>query len=221
MTTSTTGDGQLLQIDREIPGKAAEVASGFWIVATKHRPGLSRHMFEINNRSLVFRLDDRQQGRPVLAVFNAVDPSAIAEVQALEVRTGLKVRYIVSPGGGHHLLLEPWHAAFSEAQVLVGPVRIPRTEHGKRLMQLPRVATMDPEDPLPQFKGQLDAVLFRGLVGPSDRRTPGEGAPDTRLGFFRGMLHVMTSVKDPVDELWLFHVPSATVIGGENLGWFY
>jgi hypothetical protein len=25
--------------------------------------------------------------------------------------------------------------------------------------------------------------------------------------------------KDPTDELWLYHVASRTVIGGENLGW--
>jgi hypothetical protein len=210
-----------LHMQLESVGKAAEVYDGFWIVATRHRPGLSRHIFEINNRALVFRLFDSNLVRPVLVVVNAVDPSAIPEVKALEKRTGLAVRFIASPGGGHHLLIEPWHDAFTSAQVLLPPVRIPRTEHGKRLMKLPRVATLDPEDPLPQFKGQLEAVLFRGLLGPTDRPTPAEGASDTRLGFFRGMFHVMTSVKDPVDELWLFHVPSGTVIGGENLGWFY
>ena len=43
-------------------------------------------------------------GRPVLAVVNAVDPrGAIPEVRRLERETGLPVRYIVSPGGGHHL----------------------------------------------------------------------------------------------------------------------
>jgi hypothetical protein len=25
--------------------------------------------------------------------------------------------------------------------------------------------------------------------------------------------------KDPHDELWLYHVPTRTMIGGENLGW--
>jgi hypothetical protein len=28
-------------------------------------------------------------------------------------------------------------------------------------------------------------------------------------------------MKDPVDELWTFHVPTRTLIGGENLGWQY
>ena len=36
------------------------------------------------------------------------------------------------------------------------------------------------------------------------------------------MLKFMTAKqKDPVDELWLHHVPSQTVIGGENLTWYY
>src|SRR5256885_4708267 len=118
MTTSTPSEGPLLQMERETPGKAAEVATGFWILATKHRPGLSRHMFEVNNRCFVFRLNDA--GRPVLAVVNAVDPAVgIPEVRRLALETGLPVRYVISPGGGHHLMLEPWHQQFTEAQVLV------------------------------------------------------------------------------------------------------
>jgi len=31
----------------------------------------------------------------------------------------------------------------------------------------------------------------------------------------------MFRMKDPVDELWTFHVPTRTLIGGENLGWMY
>jgi hypothetical protein len=210
-----------LHLEREAFGKAAEVFDGFWIIATRHRPGLSKHMFEINNRCLVFRLNDAGAG-PVLVVFNAVDPDdAVGEVRRIEQQTGLVVRYIISPGGGHHMMLEPWHDAFPGAKVLVGPVRIPRTSHGKKLMKIPGFSTMDLANPLPQFKGQLDAILFHGIYGPDDRQAPGEGAPDTKLGFFKGMLHVMTHVKDRIDELWIHHVPSGTVVGGENLGWFY
>src|SRR4051794_16671758 len=68
-----------LKLDREAFGKAAEVADGFWIIATRHRPGLSRKMFEINNRCLVFRLQDPQAGGPVLLVANAVDPAQSLE----------------------------------------------------------------------------------------------------------------------------------------------
>jgi hypothetical protein len=158
-----------------------------------------------------------------LLVANAVDPAeAIPEVRRLERETGLAVRYIVSPGGGHHLLIPPWHAEFTAAQVLVGPLRIPRTPHGSKLMRLPRVSTMNLADPLPQFRGQLDAVLFHGLVAHGDLPTPYEGAKDTKLALFGRMLGFMTrKPRDPVDELWLYHPASQTVIAGENLAWHY
>jgi len=210
-----------VDLSQETPGKAVPIAPGVWLIATPHRPGLSKHMFEINNRCFVFLLQDR--GSPCLVVINAVDPAAaIPEVRRLERETGAPVRYIVSPGGGHHMLIPPWHDEFTAAQVLVGPVRIPRIANGRKLMQLPRVTTMNLADPLPQFRGQLDAILFQGLVGPPDHRSPGEGAPDTRLGMMGRMFKFMTAkMNDPVDELWLYHRPSQTVIAGENLAWHY
>ena len=93
-----------------------------WLLATQHRPGLSKHMFEVNNRCFVFRLNDPTAGGPVLVVVNAVDPVVgIPEVRRLEHETGLTVRYILSPGGGHHLMLPAWREQFTQAQVLVGP----------------------------------------------------------------------------------------------------
>lgn len=217
---TTTRD---IRLDLETTGKAVEMADGFWLLATQHQPGLSKHMFAINNRCFIFRLDDRQLGGPVLAVINAVDPLAgIPEVRRLEHETGLEVRYIISPGGGHHLMLDAWHQQFTRAQVLVCPVRVPRTLHGQALMRLPRVAALDAENPLPQFRGQLEAVVFRGLLGHPEMIGPSEGAPDTKLRFIRRMTKLMTTAKtDPVDELWLHHVPTGTVIAGENLAWFY
>jgi hypothetical protein len=79
---------------------------------------------------------------------------------------------------------------------------------------------MNIDDPLPQFRGQLDAVIFHGLVGPADSRTPAEGGSDSMLAMMKGMVHVMTS-RAPADELWLHHAASGTVIAGENLAWFY
>jgi hypothetical protein len=156
-------------------------------------------------------------------VVNAVDPvAAIPEVRRLEHETGLAVRYIVSPGGGHHLQIEPWHEQFTQAQVLLCPVRVPFTAHGQALMKLPRMALIDAADPLPQFRGQLDAVLFTGLLGAADHQSPGEGARDTRFGSVTRMVKLMTGgMKMPVDELWLHHVPTGTVIAGENLAWIY
>ncbi len=85
-----------------------------------------------------------------------------------------------------------------------------------------RVETLSLDDPFPQFRGQLDAVMFHGLAGPPEHQSAGEGAPDTRFAHMSRMFKFMTAKKnDPVDELWLYHVPSQTVIGGENLTWYY
>src|SRR5262245_35055669 len=207
----------------ETTGRAVSVFDGVWLLATRHRPGLSRHMFEINNRSFVFRLYDQRASRPVLMVVNAVDPEqGIPEVKRLERETGLSVAAIVSPGGGHHLHMPAWHGAFPSAKLLVGPERIPRTANGRQLMTMGRVETLSLDDPFPQFRGQLDAVVFHGPGGPADHQSAGEGAPDTRFAHMARMLKFMTAKQnDPVDELWLHHVPSQTVIGGENLTWYY
>src|SRR5438067_778143 len=93
-----------LNLASETFGKAVQASDGFWIIATRHRPGLSKRMFEINNRCLVFRLNDAEAGGPVLLVANAVDPAqAVDEVRRLERESGARVRYVLSVGGGHHL----------------------------------------------------------------------------------------------------------------------
>jgi hypothetical protein len=203
-------------------GKAIQVADGFWIIASRHRPGLSKRMFEINNRCLIFRLRE-PTGQQVLLVANAVDPApAIDEVRRLEKETGLRVQYVLSVGGGHHLHLDAWIDAFPEAKVLLPPVRVPRTRHGRLLMQKDRVAIMNLDDPLPQFRGQLDAMVFHGLVGFPDHLTPAEGGSDGLFAMMKTMASMMTRPPtDPVDELWLHHVPTGTVIAGENLAWYY
>src|SRR6185436_6958397 len=121
---------------------------GFWIIATHHRPGFSKMNPDINNRCLVFRLRDNQTGQPVLVVANGVDPLAIPEVRRLEKETGLEVRFIISVGGGHHLMLPAWRDEFTKATVLVGPARIPRTPSAKKLMEGGRVSVMQADDPL-------------------------------------------------------------------------
>jgi len=230
MTDTATANSPAVQpvhatfdLSAETAGKAVPVFDGAWLIATRHRPGLSKHMFEINNRCFVFRLYDQSAGRAVLLVVNAVDPAqGIGEVRRLESETGLPVTAIVSPGGGHHLHMGAWHAAFPSAKLLVGPERIPRTENGRKLMQMGRFETLSLTDPFPQFRGQLEAVVFTGLAGPPEHRSAGEGAPDTRFAHMTRMFKFMTAKQtDPVDELWLCHVPSQTVIGGENLTWYY
>ena len=208
-----------INLENENVGRAAQVSDGFWIIATNHNPGGSKSFPAINNRCLVFRLTEN--GAPLLLVINGVESSAIAEVKRLERETGLSVRYVLSPGGGHHVLMPPWVEAFPHASVLVGPTRIPRTASGKKLLAMPRVSTFDPDRVLPQFAGQLEFISFRGLFGAPDHVSPGEGGRDGFLMMMNLMFSMMFRMKDPVDELWTFHVASRTLIGGENLGWLY
>lgn len=210
-----------IPIAEEAFGHARLMADGFWLLATRHRPGLSKQFFEINNRCLIFRLFDAAAGRNVLLAVNAVDPAqSFAEVRRIEAETQLVLEYVISPGGGHHLYIAEWQRQFPAARLLLCPARTPNTANGRKLLALPRVSLMNPEDPLPQFRGQLDAVLFRGLVGPGDGPSPAEGGPDNALAMMKTMLHLMRS-REPADELWLHHVPSGAVVGGENLAWFY
>lgn len=208
-----------IDLSGEAYGKAAKVAEGFWIVATRHQPGGSARFPAINNRCCVFRVVEG--GTPVLVVINGVDAGAIPEVHRIEQESGAKVRYVLSPGGGHHVLMGPWIDAFPEAKVLLCPDRTPRTANGKKLLARPRVTTMDPEAPLPQFAGQLDVVLFRGLLGLHDHPSPAEGGSDSLLAMMRMMFRMMFQLTDPIDELWVFHVASGTLVAGENLGWMY
>lgn len=208
-----------LQIQNETYSKAVEVAPDFWIIASHHHPAGSKHNPEINNRCLVFRLKDAEDAnKPVLLVVNAIDASVLPEVLRIEKETGTPLRYLISPGAGHSLNLVEWHEALPNAKVLAGPVRIPRIAAGKKLASSPRFKIFDQGDPLPMFHGQLEAVNFDGIGGFKENITPKEGAKDSKLIFLKVMLTNMPP-KDPHDELWLYHVASRTVIGGENLGW--
>jgi hypothetical protein len=209
----------LIDLSGETPGRAVRVAEGFWMVATRHHPGGSQSFPEVNNRCLIFELVEN--GTPVLLVINGVERGVIAEVKRIEHETGRPVRYILSPGAGHHVLLPPWVEAFPAASVLVGPERIPRTANGKKLLGMPGVATYDSNQVLPQFAGQLEFVNFLGLLGAPDARSPGEGGPDGIRLMFNMMVAMLFRMNDPVDELWTFHVPTRTLIAGENLGWMY
>jgi hypothetical protein len=216
MSAAEQLESTTIRLSEERFDRAVQVADDVWLIATKHRPGYSQMQPEINNRCFVFRLRDHQ--KPVLLVANGVDPRhAVPEVKRIERETGLSVRYIVSPGGGHHLRLPEWRDAFEEATVLVGPEVAGKTT-ARKLLDGPRVSVMNPADPLPQFRGQLDAVLFDGLYGFPERQTPFEGGKESAFTMFK-IMWAMMNLHTPADELWLHHAATDTVIAGENLGW--
>lgn len=208
-----------LNLANERWNEAVEVAPGFWVIATHHHPGTSKYTPEINNRCLIFRLNDALDGnKPVLLVANAVDASALPEVRRIAEETKLPIRYLIAPGAGHSLSLVEWHNALPDVTVLAGPARIPRIAAGKALASSPRFKVFDQNDPLPMFHGQLEAVNFDGIGGFKENMTPKEGAKDSKFSFLKVLINNMPP-KDPHDELWLYHVASQTLIGGENLGW--
>ena len=174
-------------LERRDTGKAVEAFDGVWL----HRHAASPRPFEAHLR-------DQQ---PLLRV-----PALRSEGGQARAAGGERGRPGAGdPRGAAHRARRPacrWPPSFrreagitssssrgttefKQARVLVGPVRIPRTANGAKLMKLPRVQAMDLADPLPEFRGQLDAVLFHGLVGPADHRSAGEGGKDTKLTFMR------------------------------------
>jgi hypothetical protein len=208
-----------IDLSGETPGTAVPVAPGFWILATEHHPGGSRSFPAVNNRCLIFQLVE--DGAPILLVINGVESGAIAEVKRVERESGCAVRYVLSPGGGHHVLMPPWAEAFPNALVQVGPARIPRTASGRKLLAMPGVSTYDVNHVLPQFAGQLDFVNFSGLLSAPDIPSPAEGGPDGIRLMLNMLIATLFRINDPVDELWTYHVPTGTLIAGENLGWMF
>ncbi len=203
-----------LALELEAPGVAAEVAVGFWVLATRHHGGGFTRFPEANNRSFVMRLVDG--GQAGLVLVNATDPAqSFAEVHRLCTETGLQLSHVVSPGGGHHSYMGAWHAEFPSAQLLIGE-RVATTSNGRGLLELDQVTVMDLADPLPMFAGQLDAHAFTGLLGPGEFDSPTEGKADSMWNLMKAMPKLLSS-KEHYDDLWLRHVASNTVIAGENL----
>src|SRR6187399_3222884 len=88
MTQSLTSD-RTIELRREEYFRAVEVAEGFWMIGTHHRPGFMKMQPVVNNRCLIFRLHDTERGEDVLVVSNGVDARVIPEVRRIERQTGL------------------------------------------------------------------------------------------------------------------------------------
>lgn len=205
-----------LRLHLEAPGTAAPLAEGFWVLATRHHGGGFTRFPEANNRAFVFALHDTVLDRRGLVVANATEPEQSFEaMRGLAAETGLDVIAVISGGGGHHSYLGAWREEFSGAQIWIGE-RAAGTSNGQKLLALDRVAKLPAEAPLPQFAGQLDAVVFGGLLGPAEFESPTEGAPNSIWSLMKAMPKLL-STKEPFDELWLRHAASNTVIAGENL----
>eukprot|EP00457_Paulinella_chromatophora_P004168 gb/GEZN01004178.1/.p1 GENE.gb/GEZN01004178.1/~~gb/GEZN01004178.1/.p1 ORF type:complete len:443 (-),score=59.11 gb/GEZN01004178.1/:534-1862(-) len=206
--------------------KAVQLCPGVWSIATEHHIKSLRQLPTVNNRCLMFALRDGKTrvllvvGCPNLAV------SRFAAVHAIQRGTGLAVRYIVSQSGLHHLYLDDWANQFRSAQILIPSARIPHTANGKKLIAKwgKRIQLMDDLNPLPMFRGQLEALLFRGVTTHGDIPTPAEAGREFGNAEFQRIL-ADPEVNDPTamaeDDLYLFHPFSRHLWTGENLCWHW
>ncbi len=206
--------------EHEAPGRAVEFFEGLWVLATRHHGGGFSRLPEANNRAFILRLTDAETGQPGLLVLNATDPEqSFSELDRLRGETGLEVTHVVSCGAAHHAYLAAWHDRFPGARVLVGD-RVARLEQCRSVMERPGVSVMDPDDPFPSFRGQLDALSFTGLRGPAPYESPSNEGRDSWWATLGAMRRILLPT-DAYDQLWVHHVASQTILAGENLAPYY
>jgi hypothetical protein len=205
-----------------------------WVIATKHNPALNKAM-ELNNRTFVFQLKDRQN-QDVLLVFGCGGASTIAAVHEIEKETGKAVGWVVSNGGAHHLFLDLWYSAFPAARVLVPSKRIPFTRNGQALQEKYKdrwelMHGPKPAQLIEEFGNEIDAVIFDQLFQYRDQNAAevlnspqDHSSPPETLGGFPLLLKFGKLMKDtsqPNDEVFLFHKASGLVIAGHNYQFAY
>ena len=184
LSAVTDTAAQALHLDDEQPGKAINAADGVWVIATKHRPGFNRHMFEINNRTVVFRAARPEPGAAGAAGGQRQRPGPGGErgsPDRTRDRAAREVRRVAgrrpSPDAGPLARGVPRGPDPGAADP-----HPPHRTTGRKLMKLPRVVKMDLTTPLPQFRGELDAVLFHGLVGGATTSAPARAAATASSG---------------------------------------
>jgi hypothetical protein len=215
-------------------GTPHEFFDGCWVIAARHAAGRNA-AFQVNNRTFVFRLNDKTAGADVLLVFGCANPPAIDAVKKVAADTGLKVAWIVGNGGAHHMFLSLWYDAFPDARVLVPAKRVPFTRNGMELAERyadrwellhgPRPAQL-----VEAFGDQIDTVVFDQLFSYSDQRAAELGgaknheSPEVKVGglkMMKTMGTMMSDVSQPNDELFLFHAASGLAIAGHNFQFIY
>jgi len=95
----------------------------------------------------------------------------VQQLKQLEISTQSTVRYIISPGDGHHLFLANYEAHFPEAKIYVFAGRT-MDEHPEKS----NWNIIDLENPFPEFKEHnIHFYIFKGLRRPppyDDRPKP-------------------------------------------------
>ena len=222
----------MVDFSREDWDKAAEIADGAWVIATRHNPGLAGGL-ELNNRTFVFRLKNAA-GEEQLLSFGCGNAATIEAIKELEDESGLKLGWVIGNGGSHHLFLELWYQSFPDARVLVPAQRVPHTKNGKELAQkyVDRWELMHgpkPKQLVDEFGDQIDCVIFDQLLANKEPDATTGVAQDHRAkgnklsGFGRLKLFskISKDFSQPNDEVFFFHRATGLVIAGHNFQFIY
>ena len=142
----------------------------------------------INNRSVVVHLPADSHRAASLAIINPAElnPVLIADLKALEQRTGAQVRYLISPGDWHYLFIASYLSTFPTASAYVPPGRIPA-----KVPDLPHhLLDVDSSNPLPELLPHVEVFSFRGLLDVED---PARQRPRYELAFYHAESGVFTA----------------------------
>jgi len=183
-----------------------------WTQCARHGPGQQNGPVSLNNRSVIYRLHP-PEGEPFLVVLNGlwVDEEAgqpFKGLRALEEETGARIRYILSPGAGHHLSLVHYAKAFPDARVCVAAGRIPRENTELAAMDNVDVYPIDAPPAALEPAGLRIHVLGGLMEGPKAARA--QFLTAGRWGY----------VCNSTEPLMVLHVPTGSITSGGHHWWF-
>jgi len=195
-----TGDATPVQVDEDI-----------WTQCATHGPGNKKTPLSLVNRSIIYRLRP-EGGPPFLVVLNALwvcDASGepINGIKELSKQLGAEVKFVVTPGGGHHLSLAQYAKAFPGARVCVPEGRI--VTQNPELIAMPNVETYAASTVPPELAAAgLDIVLWTGLVeGPLNKK-------------FQRLAGTKNYSLQSIEPQVFLHRPSGTITNGGHHMWF-
>ena len=133
----------------------------------------------VNNRSVVVHLPTEAGRAAALAIINPAELNAdlIADLKALEQRTGAEVRYLISPGDWHHLFIGSYLTHFPSATAYLPPGRIPAKQPSFPYSLI----DVTSDCPFPELRPHLDSLTFRGMLDVED---PTRTRPRYELAFY-------------------------------------
>jgi hypothetical protein len=183
-----------------------------WTQCAVHGPGERAGPVKLTNRSIIYLLHP-PEGESFLVVLNGlwVDEASdqpFTGLRALEQQTGARIRFVLSPGAGHHLSLMAYARAFPDARICVAAGRISR--ENPALVSLDNVNAYPIDSPPEELEAAgLRVHVLRGLMeGPRTARA--QFLTTQRWGY----------VCDSTEPLMVLHLPTGSLTSGGHHWWF-